>query len=136
MSPSLRSLRFGLFFVALFGIVPTTLAQDAVAGVSWPGAAETSADPSSGPGDVYANIPKKDDLGRDQIAMFREWNPDPVGNHETYLRALNPLLARVVRKAQADNPGLRFVVGSGRRDGALQRKAVAWGWSRTRDSYH
>ncbi|HZH10638.1 MAG TPA: M15 family metallopeptidase [Microvirga sp.] len=68
--------------------------------------------------------------------MFRTWNPDPVGNHEANLRTLHPLLARVVRKAQADNPGLAFVIGSGLRDSALQRKAVAWGWSRTGDSPH
>ena len=68
--------------------------------------------------------------------MFREWNPDPVARHEVNLEAINPLLARVVRKAQADNPGLRFVIGSGRRNGAVQRKAVAWGWSRTEDSPH
>jgi hypothetical protein len=42
----------------------------------------------------------------------------------------------VVRKAQADNPGQRFVIGSGRRDGKLQRQAVAWGWSKTRASPH
>lgn len=68
--------------------------------------------------------------------MFRAWNPDPVGNHEANLRAIQPALARVVRKAQADHPGLRFVIGSGRRDGELQRQAVAWGWSMTQDSPH
>jgi peptidoglycan L-alanyl-D-glutamate endopeptidase CwlK len=136
MGPILRSLQFGLLLVALFGVVPRTVAQDAVAVVGWPAANETSNSPFYGPGDVYANIPKKDDRGRDQITMFREWNPDPLGNHEANLRALNPLLARVVRKAQADSPGLRFVIGSGKRDGTLQRKAVAWGWSRTRDSHH
>jgi len=68
--------------------------------------------------------------------MFRAWNPDPVGNHEANLRALNPALAHVVRKAKADNPDLHFVIGSGRRDGKRQRQAVAWGWSRTLDSPH
>jgi peptidoglycan LD-endopeptidase CwlK len=68
--------------------------------------------------------------------MFRAWNPDPVGNHEANLRALNPQLANVVRGAQTDNLGLRFVIGSGRRDGRLQGMALAWGWSRTRDSLH
>jgi cell wall-associated NlpC family hydrolase len=68
--------------------------------------------------------------------MFRVWNPDPVGNHEANLLTLNPALVRVVRKAQADNAGLRFVIGSGRRNGRLQRMAVAWGWSRTRHSPH
>lgn len=92
--------------------------------------------PSYGPGDVYANVPETDDRGRDQIAMFRAWNPDPVGSHEANLAAINPVLARVVRKAQADNPRLRFVIGSGKRDARLQRAAVAWGWSRTRASPH
>jgi len=59
-----------------------------------------------------------------------------MGNHEATLRTLNSALARLVRKAQADNPGLRFVIGWGRRDGRLQRMAVAWGWSRTQDSPH
>ena len=95
-----------------------------------------STGPSAGPGDVYANIPVRDDRGRDQIAMFRAWNPDPIGRHEVNLGALNPLLARVIRKAQADSPGLRFVIGSGKRDPFLQRMAVAWGWSRSRASPH
>jgi hypothetical protein len=90
----------------------------------------------AGPGGIYANIPARDDRGRDQIAMFLAWNPDPLGRHEANLAGLKGSLARVVRKAQADNPGLRFVIGSGRRDDALQRKAVAWGWSRTLGSAH
>jgi len=89
-----------------------------------------------GPGGIYARIPAIDEFGRDQLAMFREWNPDPLANHEGNLRALHPTLAKVVRKAQADNPGLRFVIGSGRRDRKLQRRAVAWGWSLTRASAH
>jgi hypothetical protein len=59
-----------------------------------------------------------------------------VGNHEANLLTLNPALARVVRKAQAANPCLHFVIGSGRRNVRLQRMAVAWGWSRTQDSPH
>jgi peptidoglycan LD-endopeptidase CwlK len=89
-----------------------------------------------GPCGVYAKIPTQDEYGRDQLAMFRRWNPDPVGNHEANLRAIHPALAQVVRKARADNPDLRFVIGSGRRGGRLQRMAVAWGWSRTQDSPH
>ncbi len=88
------------------------------------------------PVDVYALIPEKDDLGRDQRPMFREWNPDPVANHAANLRALNPRLAAVVTKAQAAHPDLSFVIGSGRRDAALQGKAMAWGWSRRADSKH
>ena len=90
----------------------------------------------TGPGNVYANVPARDEYGRDQLAMFREWNPDPLGNHASNLRAIHSSLARIIRKAQADNPGLRFVIGSGRRDQRLQLKAVAWGWSKTRDSFH
>lgn len=97
---------------------------------------DPASNPLYGPGGVYARIPARDEYGRDQLAMFRVWNPDPVGNHEANLRALTPALARVVRKAQADNPDLRFVIGSGLRDRELQRQAVAWGWSMTRDSPH
>jgi peptidoglycan L-alanyl-D-glutamate endopeptidase CwlK len=89
-----------------------------------------------GPCGVYGKIPARDEFGRDQLAMFRRWNPDPVGNHEANLRAIHPALAQVVRRAKADNPDLRFVIGSGRRGGRLQRMAVAWGWSRTQDSPH
>jgi hypothetical protein len=87
-------------------------------------------------GGVYGRIPVKDELGRDQRAMFRTWNPDPVQNHMSNLKALDPALAKVVRKAQADNPDLRFVIGSGLRDGRLQRQAIAWGWSKALDSPH
>ena len=59
-----------------------------------------------------------------------------MGNHERNLQSLKPTLAAVFRKAQADNPGLRFVIGSGVRDAALQRKAVEWGWSKTDESHH
>jgi len=85
---------------------------------------------------VYARIPARDEFGRDQLAMFRVWNPDPVGQHEANLRALNPILAEVVRKAQRDNPDQRFVIGSGKRDRRLQGMALAWGWSRTQSSPH
>jgi len=34
-----------------------------------------------------------------------------MGNHEATPRTLNPALSRLVRKAQADNPGLRFLIG-------------------------
>ncbi len=68
--------------------------------------------------------------------MFLEWNPDPLANHDANLHALRPILAKVVRKAQADNPDLPFVIGSGKRGRKLQRRAVAWGWSMTRASSH
>jgi peptidoglycan L-alanyl-D-glutamate endopeptidase CwlK len=123
-----RSRQFGLLVLVFFGTLPRAAAKDAFA----TGGSRIA----DGARDVYARIPPKDDLGRDQIAMFRVWNPDPIGNHEANLKALDPSLVRVIRKAQADNPDLRFVIGSGKRDAALQRQAVAWGWSKTRDSYH
>src|SRR5690606_4463454 len=66
---------------------------------------------------------------------FEQWNPDPVGNHEANLQTINPTLADVVRRAQ-QLAGVNFVVGSGLRDEALQRKAIEWGWSRTMNSDH
>ncbi|MET0530726.1 MAG: M15 family metallopeptidase [Microvirga sp.] len=130
-----RSLRLGLVIVASFSLALETGAKDQTGSV--PGRSqEASKSTLYGPSDVYQNIPERDELGRDQLAMFREWNPDPLGNHEENLKAIHPLLAKVVRKAEADNPGLRVVAGSGRRDYKLQQKAVAWGWSRTQDSPH
>jgi len=128
-------LRAGLFSIVLCSCFLDARAQGEPAGGSQ-GAPQVSSMPLDGPSGVYTKIPARDEFGRDQLAMFRAWNPDPVGRHETNFRALNPALARVVRKAQTDNPGLRFVIGSGRRDGKLQRMAVAWGWSRTYDSPH
>jgi hypothetical protein len=129
------SLRIGLLTVALFSLSFDALAKDG-SGIAWRGSPDVTGSRLYGPGDVYANIPVRDEFGRDQLAMFREWNADPVTHHEVNLEALNPLLAKVVRKVQTDNPGLRFVIGSGRRSSELQRKAVAWGWSNTRDSLH
>lgn len=130
-----RSLRLGLLAIALFGVGWASGAHGQASS-----ALRTTPDAAApalyGPGGVYARIPAQDEYGRDQLAMFRAWNPDPVGNHEASLRAIQPALARVVRRAQADNPGLRFVIGSGRRDRKLQRRAVAWGWSRTHASSH
>ncbi|HEV7257688.1 MAG TPA: M15 family metallopeptidase [Bosea sp. (in: a-proteobacteria)] len=88
------------------------------------------------PGEIYARIPIRDEFGRDQIPMFRAWNPDPAGQHDANLRALDPTLAMIVRRAQAHLPKLRFVIGSGRRDRDQQRQAVAWGWSRIKSSAH
>ncbi|MER9852267.1 M15 family metallopeptidase [Mesorhizobium sp. M0106] len=65
-----------------------------------------------------------------------EWNPDPVGNEEKNLTSVDPKLADVVRRAKTLVSGTGFVVGSGRRDAALQAKAVKWGWSKTEDSDH
>lgn len=85
---------------------------------------------------AYAKIPDVDGGGRaGQVAKFIEWNSDPVGNHEANLSAINPTLADVVRRAQQSS-GVRFVIGSGKRDAALQKKAIEWGWSKTYDSDH
>lgn len=94
---------------------------------------EPGASPARGP---YARIPIRDELGRDQIPMFQAWNPNPLGGHEVKLRALDPVLAAIVRKAQASLPELRFVIGSGLRTREQQRQAVSWGWSRTRSTAH
>jgi hypothetical protein len=136
MTPTLRFLRFGLLAAAFYVTGPSVVAKDAYAAKDSRTEADAALSPPFGPREVYANIPLKDEFGRDQMAMFRAWNPDPVGNHEAKLEALDPSLARVVRKVQADNPELRFVIGSGKRDDSLQRKALAWGWSRSRYSRH
>jgi len=128
-----RPLRLGLLAIALLGSGWGSGAHgQARTGV--PATADVAA--PYGPGGVYARIPAVDEYGRDQLAMFRAWNPDPVGHHDANLRAIQPALARVVRRARADNPDLRFVIGSGRRDRTLQRQAVAWGWSRVHASSH
>lgn len=106
------------------------LASFAVADLSH---GEPATSPASG---IYARIPIHDEFRREQIPMFRAWNPDPVGRHAANLRALDPGLAMIVVKAQAGLPGLRFVIGSGRRTGDEQRQAVSWGWSRTRSTAH
>jgi len=106
-----------------------------LASLAWVCAAHGQSSPF-GPGGVYARIPVFDEFGRDQIAMFRAWNSDPVGNHEANLRALDPALSAIVRRAQESLPDLRFVIGSGRRDRDQQAQAVVWGWSRTRGSAH
>ena len=136
MSSMAFLLRIGLVLAAITAGPPIAVAEDGLTALTVIPGRHVSAGGVYGPGDVYANIPEKDDRGRDQIAMFREWNPDPLGDHEANLAALDPSLARTIRKAQADNLDLRFVIGSGRRDDALQRKAVAWGWSRARASAH
>jgi len=135
MARNVCSLGLGLLIVALVGLDPDHQAWGKPSG-SPQRPTEVSAHPLDGPSGVYARIPARDEHGRDQLAMFRAWNPDPVAHHAANLQALEPALARVVRRAQADDPGLRFVVGSGRRDGMLQRMALAWGWSRTADSLH
>src|SRR4051812_1450886 len=78
MARTVYILCLGLLIVALFGFGPDE---------AWgkPGGsprrlAEVSAHPLDGPAGVYAKIPARDEYGRDQLAMFRAWNPDPVGH--------------------------------------------------------
>ncbi|MCC5780533.1 M15 family metallopeptidase [Nitratireductor sp. B36] len=84
---------------------------------------------------AYSKLPVTDSRGEDQIAKFIEWNDDPVANHEENLRSIKPDLQKVVKRAQELSP-VRFVIGSGKRDAELQKKAVKWGWSKTQDSDH
>ncbi|MDG4856430.1 M15 family metallopeptidase [Mesorhizobium sp. WSM4982] len=101
-----------------------------------PATAATSGGGGAGPNDVYGNIPEKDSLGlTNQRSRFLEWNPDPIGNNEANLNAINPTLGQVARLAQKYS-GVQFVVGTGKRTEAEQAKAVQWGWSKTMDSDH
>ena len=70
-----------------------------------------------------------------EVAQFVQWNSDPVANNETNLQSVEPKLADVVRLAQT-KAKVKFVVGSGKRDAALQKKAIEWGWSHKEDSDH
>src|SRR5215212_5276082 len=106
------SIAFGLVTVMLVGHFSTAWARG---GPNGPSRAPSGTPPSEiyGPGEVYARVPARDEYGRDQLAMFRAWSPDPVGHHEASLKTLDSGLAAVIRKAQSDNPNLRFVIGSG-----------------------
>lgn len=83
----------------------------------------------------YGNIPAKDSRGEDQLGKFMQWNNNPLQNSEVILGTVEPTLANVVRRAM-EISGRKFVVGSGKRDEELQKKAVEWGWSKTEDSDH
>ncbi|MFT3671296.1 M15 family metallopeptidase [Aestuariivirga sp.] len=85
--------------------------------------------------DVYANIPRTDGRGEDQIAKFMEWNPDPIGNEQQTLSSVDPQLAQLVAEVRKDSP-VKFVVASGKRSAELQAKAMKWGWSKKEDSHH
>ena len=82
-----------------------------------------------GPNNVYANIPPVDSRGENQIAKFMRWNPDPIGTSQARLGQVHPDLQAIVNKAQADNPNLHFIVGSGLRSANDQQNAYNWGWS-------
>lgn len=80
--------------------------------------------------DPYGLIPDVDDQGNPgQVAKFRQWNPDPVGNSNSILNTVHPDLQAVVRRAQSQNPNLPFAVALGKSTAAQQNQAKAWGWS-------
>jgi hypothetical protein len=118
------------------GLTPTLAPTPVSSGINTP-ASSVLPNTGAGPGDVYGNIPEADNNGRTgQRSKFMEWNPDPVGNNEANLNAINPQLAQVARLAQKYSGGVQFVVGTGKRTAAEQQKAVDWGWSKTLDSDH
>lgn len=87
--------------------------------------------------DVYGDVPDTDASGNPgQRAKFMQWNSDPVANNEANMRAIDPSLADVIRKAQEYAPDIKIVIGSGKRTSELQKKAVEWGWSKTEESDH
>ena len=104
---------------------------DPTAGV--PEAASTA--PAAAVPSIYSKIPKLDGRGEDQIAKFMQWNPDPLGNQATNLASIDPRLAKVIQRAQ-ELSGTKFVLGSGKRDEAMQKLAQQWGWSGTSESDH
>lgn len=84
---------------------------------------------------AYSAIPAVDSRGEDQHSKFRQWNPYPVESEAANLAQVNPDLQRVIARAK-EIAGQDFVLGSGKRDEDMQRKAVDWGWSKTMDSDH
>lgn len=97
-----------------------------------------SLDPSVGlpeARDPYSLIPERDSRGEDQRAKFREWNSDPFANEASNLEGVRSELQSVIKRAR-EIAGNNFVLGSGKRDPELQKKAVSWGWSGTEDSDH
>jgi spore germination cell wall hydrolase CwlJ-like protein len=80
--------------------------------------------------DIYGNIPDVDSRGiPGQLGKFKQWNPDPLGGEAANLGKINPQLAAVIAQARADNPNLKFVLGSGIRTAQQQDLAHNWGWS-------
>ncbi len=63
--------------------------------------------------------------------MFARWNPDPVGSESANLSKLSPQMQAIIARARADNPNLRFVLGSGVRSAEDQDWAKSVGWSQT-----
>lgn len=89
----------------------------------------------TGNADPYSLIPARDTLGEDQRAKFQQWNSDPVGNNATNMASIDPALQKVVERAK-EIAGTDFVIGSGKRDDAQQKRAVQFGWSGTINSDH
>lgn len=85
-----------------------------------------------GPNNVYQNIPDVDDQGKSgQQAKFLQWNPDPVGLSNQKLSEVHPDLQAIVKRAQADNPNLPFVVALGKSTPQQEEQAKGWGWSQS-----
>lgn len=93
-------------------------------------AGDAAAQGAAGPNNVYGNIPAKDEHGQPQLDKFMRWNNDPIGNSAAKLGEVDQQLAAVVKQAQADNPGLKFIVGNGKRSPEDQNLAKQWGWSK------
>lgn len=77
----------------------------------------------------YGNIPEK------ERNDFLVWNNNPIKNSETNLATVRPEMQAIVKHAM-NTTGLKFVVGSGKRDSAQQKIAIDLGWSKTKDSRH
>ena len=89
------SRRLGLLMVAFVILAFDALANEG-SSMALRGSPDVTNSRLYGPGDVYANIPVKDEFGRDQLAMFRTWHPElaaaphrPAGQ-QTTLGALAP----------------------------------------------
>lgn len=85
----------------------------------------------------YSLINDVDDQGRPgQIAKFKQWNNDPIGNSAKNLASVHPDLQKIVNRAQQDNPDLKFVVAYGKGTPEQEKQAKEWGWSQTDKSNH
>ena len=89
-----------------------------------------------GPNDVYRNIPVTGDRGEKQVPMFMKWNPDPIGLSNQKLAEVHPDLQAVVKRAQQDNPGMKFVVALGKSTPDQEKDAKDWGWSQSQAGNH
>jgi len=81
--------------------------------------------------DPYGQVPEYGNKGELQRPMFRQWNPDPIGNSKALEGGVSPALQQVIDRArQIAGPTLQFTVGSGKRTPQQQALAAQFGWSR------